>query len=212
MTRVLVVDDHPVVRHGIRRILTEKLDRPVTVGEAGDAREALEIVERQPWDVVVLDIAMPHGGGLEALREIRRVRPRVPVLVLSVQPEDPYAVRVLKAGASGFLSKESAPDELAGAVRRVLAGRKYVSSSTAERLAHALHEDRSDRPLHETLTDREFHVLRLLVSGMTVTEAARELGRSVKTVSTHRTRLLRKLRLRSTVEAARYALAAGLFE
>ncbi len=212
MTRVLVVDDHPVVRHGIRRILTEKLDRPVTVGEAGDAREALEAVERQAWDVVVLDIAMPRGGGLEALREIRRVRPRTPVLVLSVQPEDPYAVRVLKAGASGFLSKESAPDELVGALRRVLAGRRYVSSSTAERLAHALHEGGSDRPLHETLTDREFHVLRLLVSGMTVTEAARELGRSVKTVSTHRTRLLRKLRLKSTVEAARYALAAGLFE
>jgi two-component system, NarL family, invasion response regulator UvrY len=212
VTRVLVVDDHPVVRHGIRRILTEKFDRPVHVGEAGDAREAVAVVERQPWDVVVLDIAMPGGGGLEALREIRHLRPRTPVLVLSVQPEDPYAVRVLKAGASGFLSKESAPEELVGALRRVLAGRRYVSPSTAERLAHALHEGNADRPLHESLTDREFHVLRLLVSGMTVTEAARELGRSVKTVSTHRTRLLRKLRLKSTVEAARYALAAGLFE
>lgn len=212
MTRVLVVDDHPVVRHGLRRILTETFDRPVTVGEAADALEALDAVERQPWDVVVLDIAMPNGGGLEVLREIRRLSPRTPVLVLSVQPEDPYAVRVLRSGAAGFLSKESAPEELVTALRRVLAGRRYVSQSTAERLAHALHEGSSDRPLHESLTDREFHVLRLLVSGMTVTEVARELGRSVKTISTHRTRLLRKLRLKSTVEAARYALALRLFE
>lgn len=212
MTRVLVVDDHPIVRHGLRRILTEKFDRPVTVGEAGDGLEAIQAVERQPWDVVVLDIAMPHGGGLEVLREIQRLRPRTPVLVLSVQPEDPYAVRVLKAGAAGYLTKESAPEELVGALRRVLAGRRYVSAATAERLAVALHEGSTDRPLHESLTDREFHVLRLLVSGMSVTEAARELGRSVKTVSTHRTRLLRKLRLKSTVEAARYALALGLFE
>lgn len=212
MTRVLVVDDHPVVRHGLRRILTEKFDRPVSVGEAGGVREAVDLVERQPWDVVVLDIGMPHGGGLEVLREVQRLRPRTPVLVLSVQPEDPYAVRVLKAGAAGFLGKDSAPDELVGALRRVLAGRRYVSAATAERLAQALHNGSRERPLHESLTDRELHVLRLLVSGMTVTEAARELGRSVKTVSTHRTRLLRKLRLRSTVEAARYALAIGLFE
>lgn len=212
MTRVLVADDHPVVRHGLRRILTEKFDGPVSVGEARDGRETLELVRKQAWDVVVLDIAMPNGDGLEVLREIRRESPRTPVLVLSVQPEDPYATRVLRAGAAGFLTKESAPEDLVTALRRVLAGRRYVSAATAERLIHALDEGHPDRPLHEALTDRELHVLRLLVSGRTVTEVARELGRSVKTVSTHRTRLLRKLRLKSTVEAARYALEHHLFE
>ncbi len=207
-----MADDHPIVRQGLRRILTEKLGGPVTVGEAREGREVLELVGKQPWDLVVLDITMPHGGGLEVLGDLKRGRPRLPVLVLSIHPEDQYAMRVLRAGAAGYLTKESAPEELVKAIQKVLAGGRYVSPSLAEKLADALDEPEPDRPLHERLTDREFQVMRLLVSGKSVTEIAKDLGRSVKTVSTQRTRILSKMRMRSNVELARYAVETRLFE
>ncbi len=212
MIRVLVADDHPIVLQGLRRILTEKLDRPVTVGEAREGREVLELVRQNCWDLVVLDISMPSGGGLEILGELKHERPRLPVLVLSIHPEDQYALRVLRAGAAGYLTKESAPEELIKAIQKVLEGGKYVSPSLAEMLADALDGPETARPPHERLSDRELEVMRLLVSGKSVTDAAKELGRSVKTVSTQRTRVLRKMEMKSNVELARYAVEARLFE
>ncbi len=212
MIRVLMADDHPIVRQGLRRILTEKLQSPVSVGEARDGREALELAGRQRWDLVVLDVTMPRGGGLEVLRELKHSQPRLPVLVLSIHPEDQYATRVLRAGAAGYLTKESAPEELVKAIQKVLAGGRYVSPSLAERLVDALEDPEPGRPPHERLTDRELEVMRLLVSGRTVTEIARDLSRSVKTVSTQRARILSKMGMRTNVELARYAVEARLFE
>jgi DNA-binding NarL/FixJ family response regulator len=205
--RVLICDDHPIVRKGLRQIL-EQEQASVTIGEAASAPEAVDLARKKPWDIVVIDITMPGRSGLELLKDLKRERPNIPVLVLSVHPADQYAVRVLRAGASGYLTKESAPEELLTAIRQILRGGRYISPSVGETLAADLGRPADEAPLHG-LSDREFEVMRLLTSGKRASEIAEELCLSVKTVSTYRTRFLQKLGLRTTAEIMRYALKHG---
>jgi DNA-binding NarL/FixJ family response regulator len=193
----------------LKQILTDEFKR-ATFGEARNTREALDLVWKQDWDVVVLDITMPGRSGLDALREIKKSKPRLPVLVLSMHPENQFAVRVLKAGASGYMTKESAPDELVGAVKKVLAGGRYVSTALAETLAASL--SNNQRAPQEKLSDREFQVLRLIASGKMATEIARELSLSVKTISTYRTRILEKMGMKNNAELMHYAIQHRLVE
>jgi DNA-binding NarL/FixJ family response regulator len=210
MIRVLVADDHPIVRRGVLQIIREASDM-VSVGEASSTSEVLRAAQETDCDVVVLDVAMPGGGGLEALARLRSLKPDLPVLILSMYPEKQYAVRALEAGAAGYLTKESAPDELIGAIRKVACGGQYVTPSLAEKLVAVLRGGReTDR--HAALSDREHEVLCLLGSGKAVTEIATELSLSVKTVSTYRARILEKLGLANTLEIVRYALEHGLVE
>jgi len=210
MTRVLVVDDHAIVRKGISQVVCDVVGEP-PAGEASSVPEAVARLTAEDWDLVILDLTLPGGSGLDVLEQVRALARRPAVLVLSMLPEGPIAIRCLRAGAAGFLSKESAADELAQAIRKVLDGGRYVSSNLAEQLA--LEVARSDpRAPHERLTDREFQVMHLLVDGRTVSEIAAELALSAKTVSTYRTRLLDKLGVRNNVELARYALRAGLVD
>jgi two-component system invasion response regulator UvrY len=209
--RILLADDHAVVRHGLKQILADEVRRAV-FGEARNAQEALNRVWKENWDVVVLDITMPGRSGLEVLREIKKSRPKLPVLVLSMHPENQFAVRVLKRGASGYMTKESAPEELVGAIRKVLAGGRYVSNSLAEKLATYLAGGDSQKPPQELLSDREFQVLRLIASGKIVSEIARELSLSVKTISTYRTRILEKMGMKNNAELMHYAMQHQLVE
>jgi len=210
MIRVFVADDHAVVRRGVVQILEEASDM-VAAGEAGTGRETLQAVRKHDYDVLVLDIAMPDVNGLEVLSQLRTLKPDLRVLILSMYPERQYAVRALKAGAAGYLTKESAPDELVAAIRQVAQGGKYVTQSLAERLAAALASELGKEP-HETLSTREYQVMRLLAAGKTVTDIATELLLSVKTVSTYRTRILEKLDLKNTAEIIRYVFEHGLAE
>jgi len=208
MTRILMADDHPIVRRGLRQILSE--DPDITeIGEATTAMDVARMLRQGPWDAVILDVNLPDRSGLDILREIRERTPSLPVLILSMHPEDQFAVRVLKAGASGYLNKDSAPDELLKAVRRILSGGRYISPTLAEQLAVAL-TDNSDKPPHERLSDREYLVLCRIASGRTVTEIAEELQLSVKTISTYRTRVLEKMALRTSAELTSYAVRNGL--
>jgi len=206
--RILIADDHAVVRQGLKQILADEFSRAV-FGEAANATEAIERVWKEPWDVVMLDITMPGRTGLEVLAEIRKTRPRLPVLVLSMHPEDQFAMRVLKSGASGYMTKESAPGELVGAIKKVLSGGRYVSAALAEHMATHLGTD-TQTPPHERLSDREFLVLRELAAGKTVSQIAGELSLSVKTISTYRTRLLEKMHMTTTAELMHYAIANQL--
>jgi DNA-binding NarL/FixJ family response regulator len=208
--KILLADDHTVVRHGLKQILADEFKR-ATFGEARNAQEALNLVWKEPWDVVVLDITMPGRSGLEVLREIKKTNPRLPVLVLSMHPENQFAVRVLKRGAAGYMTKESAAEELVGAIKKVLAGGRYVSTSLAEKLATYLASD-TQKPPQELLSDREFQVLRLIASGKLVSEIAKELSLSVKTISTYRTRILEKMGLRNNAELMHYAMQHQLVE
>ena len=208
--RVLVCDDHPIVRRGLREIL-EQAGAPVTVGEAASAAEGLALARKQSWDTVVLDITMPGRSGLELLKDLKSERPNVPVLVLSVHPAEQYAVRVLRAGASGYLTKESAPEELLTAIRRILRGGRYISPSVGETLADDLGRPAEHLP-HHGLSDREFEIMCLLASGKRASEIAEHLHLSVKTVSTYRARVLQKLNLRTTAEIMRYAIKHGLVD
>jgi two-component system, NarL family, invasion response regulator UvrY len=201
--RVLIADDHPIVRGGLKELLVRHLEGAVC-GEAENARQVLAQVERQPWDVLILDITMPGRSGLDILSDLKLLQPKLPVLVLSAHPEDQYAKRVLKAGAQGYLKKESAPEELIQAVRKLLAGSRYVSPTLAEQLARDLHES-TDRPVHETLSAREFEILVMIGSGKTVSQIAEELHLSVTTVSTYRARILEKMKMATTAELMRYA-------
>jgi len=203
MLRILIADDHDVVRKGLIQILAKSF--PGTdVDEAADGRQALALAEKGNYALVLLDISMPGRGGLEVLKEVKRQRPGVPVLVLSMHPEEEYAVRAFRAGASGYLTKDSAAEELVRAVRTVLAGRRYLSASLTEMLAREL-ESNGVGPRHNALSDRELQVMRMLASGKTVTEIADELSLSVKTISTYRSRILEKLQVRNNAELARYA-------
>jgi two-component system, NarL family, invasion response regulator UvrY len=204
MIRVLIADDHAVVRRGLGHILTEKADMRV-VGEAENVHELLALVREQPCDLVVLDVSMPGRSGLDVLKDMKQERPRLPVLILSMYPEDQYAVRALRAGAAGYLNKESAPEELVEAVRKVVAGRRYVSPLVAEKLACDLTSAGGGTP-HETLSDREFQVMRLIGSGKSVTDIADELALSVKTVSTYRSRVLEKTGMKNNAELTHYAI------
>lgn len=211
MIRCLVVDDHPIVRQGLVALIGAQADM-APPGEAATAADTVELMRTRPWDLVILDINLPDGSGLDVLRRIRRERPDLPVLVLSAHAEEQFAVRTLRAGASGYLNKQLAADELIVAIRRVLAGRRYVSAALAERLAASLDPAAPDREPHETLSDREFQVLRLLGAGNAVSDIAAQLHLSVKTVSTYRARLLEKLGLESTAELVAYAIRNGLVE
>ena len=202
------MDDHAVFRRGLKEILADEF-RGTAFSEAGNAAEAFQHLHRQEWDVVILDISMPGESGLEVLKEAKRLRPRTVVLVLSMHSEDQYAVRVLRAGASGYLTKEMAPERLVAAVRKTLSGGRYVSDSLAEKLALRLGSER-DGPLHEALSDREYHVMCLIALGKTVTQIARELSLSVKTISTYRARILEKMKMKSNADLIRYALENSL--
>jgi DNA-binding NarL/FixJ family response regulator len=208
--RVLIADDHAVFRRGLRETLAEGFSR-ITFGEAGTAQEALDHVRRQDWDVVILDISMPGKSGLDILDELKRLRPKLPILLLSMHPEEQFARRALKAGAAGYLTKDSVPEELKEAVRRVVVGGRYVSATLAEKLAVDLREG-ADRPIHELLSDREFQVLRMIASGKTVKQIAEEIALSVKTVSTYRARILEKTGMKTNAELIRYALQTQLVD
>jgi two-component system invasion response regulator UvrY len=202
MVRVLIADDHPIVRKGLRQIVADQPDMSVT--EAGDGPEALRLVDQGQFDVVLLDLNMPGISGLEVLSRIRARQPRIPVLVLSGHPEEEFAVRILKAGASGYLNKELAPEELVKAIRRVISGRKYVGSTVAELLADSV--GKNEEELHASLSDREFQVMLLIGAGKTVSEIADQIGLSVKTVSTYRARVLEKMNLKNNAELMRYVI------
>ncbi len=208
MIRTLIVDDHAVVRQGLIQILSDHKDIKVE-GEATSAREAIRMGKTEEWDLVILDLTIPKGGGLDVLNELKTAKPHLPVLVLSVHAEDQYAVRTLRAGAAGYLTKECAPDELVTAIRRVVDGGKYISLDVAETLADGLSGGQS-RPLHEQLSDREFQTLRLVAAGMSTKEVAETLSVSSKTVSTYRRRILDKLGLETTADLIRYALENDL--
>ncbi len=210
MIRVLVADDHAVVRRGVMQILSEAPDM-VVAAEATNGSEVLRAVQQDGYDVILLDMALPDRNGLDVLRDIRSLRPDLHVLILSMYPEDQYAVRALKAGADGYLTKESAPDELLAAIQKVYRGGKYVTQSLAERLAEELEPTAKKAP-HEALSDRELQVMRLLAAGKTVKEIAAGLSLSAKTVSTYRARILEKLGLKNTAEIIRYALFHGLVD
>jgi DNA-binding NarL/FixJ family response regulator len=208
--RILLVDDHAVVRRGIRQILADDLPDSA-FGEAGGTDEALQRIAESDWDIVVLDISMPGRGGLDALKEIRTLEPHLPILVLSMHSEDQYAIRAMRAGANGYLTKESPPAALVQAVRTVAAGGRSVSAAVAAKLAAAPPVD-DGRPLHEALSDREFQVLRMIAAGKTVKEIGFELQLSEKTISTYRTRLLEKMKMTSNADLTRYAMSTGLLE
>ena len=206
--RILLADDHAVVRHGLKQILADEF-RKAVFGEARNAQEALNHVWKESWDVVVLDITMPGRSGLEVLREIKKSRPKLPVLVLSMHPENQFAVRVLKRGASGYMTKESAPEELVGAIKKVVSGARHISSSLADLMAAYISVD-TQRPPHELLSNREFQVMRLIASGKTVSAIAREISLSVRTVSTYRTRILEKTGMKTNAELTHYAIQNNL--
>lgn len=210
MIKIFIADDHAIVREGLKQIVAETSDMAVT-DEADTGHEVLEKVSENDYDVLVLDITMPGLNGLDALKQLRSQRPDLPVLVLSIHPEEQYAVRVLRAGASGYLTKESAPDELISAIRKVSMGGKYVTPSLAEKLASDLVVD-GKKPLHETLSDREYQVLCMIASGKTVTEIAGELFLSEKTISTYRSRILEKMKMKTNAELIHYAIKHGLVE
>lgn len=206
--KILITDDHAVVRHGLKRILGEEF-KGTTFGEACNAQEALELAGRQKWDVAILDLGLPGRGGLEALREIRTQHPNLPVIIFSMYPEEQFATRALKAGASGYLTKESAPEQMAAAVLKVLSGGRYVSPALAEKLAADLGRGWVHDP-HEILSNREFEILQMIGQGKTVSGIAQELSLSIKTVSTHRTRILEKMQLKTTADLIRYAVEHGI--
>lgn len=208
--KILLTDDHAVVRRGLRQILAAEFKK-AEFGEAANAQEAIKKLGEEPWDIAVLDVTMPGRGGLEVLKEIKQTRPKLPVLMLSMHPEDQFAVRLLKAGASGYMNKESAPEELVGAVKKLLSGGRYVSPALAEKMASYLALDVQTTP-HERLSDREFLVLRLIASGKPVGAIARELSLSVKTISTYRTRILEKTGMTNNAELTHYALQNHLVE
>jgi two-component system invasion response regulator UvrY len=210
MIKILIADDHAIVREGLKRIVAETADM-VVADEAISGHEVLKKVRNNEYDVVILDISMPGRGGVDILKQLKGQKPDLPILILSMHPEEQYAVRVLKAGAAGYLTKESAPDELITAIKRVSRGRKYVSPSLAEKLAFDLERD-TERPYHETLSDREYQVLCMIASGKRVQEIAEELCLSVKTVSTYRSRILEKLKMKNNAELMRYAIKHGLVD
>ncbi|HEY6066924.1 MAG TPA: response regulator transcription factor [Thermoanaerobaculia bacterium] len=206
--RILVVDDHPIVRDGLKQVVARSGNLSVE-GEAGTAEEALALVARDEWDLVVLDITLPGRSGIDLLRDLRRLKPALPVLILSVHPEEEFAVRAIKAGAEGYLRKDCAAADLVAAIEVVLTGRKFISPSVAERLAEDVQRE-SGRPLHERLSNRELEVVSLIAGGKTTKEIAAILSVSKSSVSTYRQRILEKLSLHSTGEITRYAVEHGL--
>ncbi len=207
--KFLIADDHAIVRKGLIQLMKEEFPS-VEVTEATDSEDVFQKVRNQSWDVILLDISMPGRNGLDILKQLRADGVKTPILMLSMHPEEQYALRVLKAGANGFLNKESANTELLHAIQKILLGRKYVSAALAEKLAEGVGEKMLDKPLHELLSDREMQVLQMIASGKTVSEIADEISLSVNTISTYRARLLEKLALNNNAELTRYALDNNL--
>jgi DNA-binding NarL/FixJ family response regulator len=208
MLKILIADDHAIVREGLKQILTDVPDM-VVAGEAASGNQVLEMIRKEAWDLVLLDITMPGGNGLDTLKQLKKEKPDLPVLMLSMYPEEQYAIRTIKAGVSGYLTKESAPKELISAIRKVAQGGKYISASLSEKLATYLEAD-ADKPLHELLSDREYQVVLMIAAGKTVGQIAQELALSVKTISTNRTRALRKMGMNNNAEITYYAMKNGL--
>ena len=210
MLRILVADDHEVVRKGLVNVLSETL-QPVKIDEASNGQEAVSKASKTEYDLVVLDMKMPGKSGLDALKELKQHRPKLPVLILSMLPEEQFAIRAIRAGASGYLTKECAGDELVLAIRKALKGERYVSGSLAEILAGDLDGD-SEKPLHEILSDREYQVMRMIASGKPVGAIAKELCLSVKTISSYRTNILLKTRMKNNAEITHYAIQNNLVD
>lgn len=211
MSKVLIADDHAVVRRGLKQIITEEPDFEIA-GEASSGQEVLDLMEANGCDVVVLDITMPDKNGLTVLQEMKVKRPSVPVLILSMHPEDQFAIRALKLGASGYLTKESAPEELIGALKHILRGGKYVSSTLAEQLIVEIGGGDLMTITPDRLSEREYQVLKLIASGRGIAQIAGELSLSVKTISTYRTRLLLKMKLKTNADLVRYAVQHGIID
>lgn len=210
MTKILIVDDHAIVRKGLMQIIAERFEL-VAVDEACSGTEGVNKACRSDYDLALVDISMPGRGGLDVLKELKACRPKLPILILSMHPEEQYAVRALRTGASGYLTKESAPDELVTAIEKVLKGGKYVSASLAEKLAFAMESD-SEQPLHTTLSNREDQVFRMIASGKTPKAIATEMALSVKTVSTYRARILKKMKMAHNAELTHYAIKHQLVD
>jgi len=208
--KLLIADDHAIFREGLKHILEEHPDI-IVADEAGNGQEVLDYVWKNEYDMILLDIGMPGMPALEVLKQVKNEKPRLPVLVLSMYPEDQYAVRFIRAGASGYLTKESAPEELITAIRKITAGRKYITSSVAEKLADEVEPD-AEKPAHHTLSDREFEVFRLIASGKTVKQIADDLFLSVKTISTYRSRILEKMKMKTNAELMHYALKQHMLD
>lgn len=208
MIHILIADDHAIVRQGMKQILAATGDMHVS-GEAASGVEALEKMRAQHYDIVLVDISMPGMNGIDLVKRVKSEKPKLPVLVLSMHKEEQFALRALRAGASGYLTKESAPDLLVGAIRKAAAGGKYISAELAEKLANALDPFAETSPI-EALSDREYQVLRLIVSGRSLSEIAAELSLSIKTVSTHKVRIMKKLGVSTNVELIHHALQFGL--
>jgi len=204
VTKILIADDHPVVRAGLKELLSGAFGK-LTFTEAKTAQETIEMASKEEWSLVIPDVSMPGRSGIDILSDLKRAQPKLPVLVLSMHPEEQFARRALKAGASAYMTKETVPEELVKAVRKVLAGGRYVSAALAEKLASDLREGTNLTP-HEILSDREFQILQMIASGKTVTNIAEELALSVKTVSTYRARVLEKTGMRNNAELIRYAI------
>jgi DNA-binding NarL/FixJ family response regulator len=210
MLRVLIADDHTVVRQGLMQIVGRSF-AGATFAEARDAQEALNHVRREPWDIAVLDVTMPGRSGLDIIKDIKQLRPKLPIIILSMYSEDQYAERAIKAGASGYITKEKAAEELIGAIQKVLKGGRYVSAALAERWAFDLTAGPGKEP-HENLSVREFEVFRLIASGKKPSEIAKTLHLGVKTVNTYRERILDKMQLKSTADLIRYAVQNKIVE
>jgi two-component system invasion response regulator UvrY len=208
MIKILIADDHTIVRDGLKQIIANAAGLVVT-GEAANGQETLDLIRKNNFDVILLDITMPEKDGLAILKQLKREKIELPVLVLSMHPEEQYAVRVLKMGASGYLTKASASDELIKAIKKISTGKKYISDSLAEKLALDLDID-TEKPPHEYLSDREFQVMCMIASGKTVTNIAEELSLSVNTISTYRVRVLDKMKMTSNSELTRYAIGSQL--
>lgn len=208
MLRVLIADDHAVVRRGISQILTEGLSFP-HIGEAADTRELITLALDEDWDIIISDISMPGGGGLEGLRQIRKAKPHQPVLIVSIFPQEQYAVKVLSMGAAGYLNKDAATEELLDAVKMILSGRRYIQPSIAEKLTDSLRMQAGLLP-HELLSEREMEVLTGLVRGQTVSEIAASLAVSPNTVSTYRSRIMAKMDMKTNADLVSYAMANGI--
>ncbi|MEQ1881388.1 MAG: response regulator transcription factor [Burkholderiales bacterium] len=210
MVELLIIDDHTIVRHGLRQVVSDAADIKVSA-EAGSSAEAIRLLRERSFDVVLLDISLPDKNGIETLKQIKRDKPLLPVIMLSMHAEDEFGVRAMKAGASGYVSKQNAHEQLVAAIRQVAAGRRYISPDLAEELARSIGES-TDKLPHERLSDREFETLRMLAGGQSLGEVAEKLSISPKTVSVYRTRLLEKMKLKNNAELATYAVKNGLIE
>ncbi|HAJ26043.1 MAG TPA: DNA-binding response regulator [Syntrophus sp. (in: bacteria)] len=208
--KILIADDHPIVRAGFKQVISDTQDMTVA-DEAENGQEVLNLIRKKDYDIVLLDISMPGRNGLEVLKDLKVEKPKLPVMILSIYPEEQYAIRALRAGASGYMTKASAPNELIAAIRKISQGGKYISSSLAEKLTDYLGEDGS-KPIHERLSDREYQVMLMIASGKTVTDIADQLCLSVKTISTYRSHIIDKMRLKNNAEITLYAVQNKLVE